>query len=399
MLVGIVGKTNVGKTTFFSAATLAEAEIGDRPFVTIEPNEAVGHARVKSLCTEFGVKCEPRFGWCNGRFRYVPLKLMDVAGLVPGAHKGRGLGNKFLDDLRRASVHILVVDASGGTDDEGKPSTPGTHDPIRDVNIVKEEFAHWLKGILKRNMSRIKRRASVARESPEAAIGEVLSGLGIGKEDVQQVCKRCELDASKIWSWGEEALLSFSALLRETTKPMMIAANKIDVHEAEDNVRSLKEELGDVVIPTSAEAELILRRAAAAGVVEYSPGDPDFEIIDESGLTKNQLKALRMIEESVLDRYGSTGVQEVVDKSVFDATGMKALFPVESETKLSDGYGRVLPDVFLLEKGADVRELAKTVHTDIGEDAVAGIDARTKKRIGLEQKPKHRDVIRILTRR
>ncbi|RLG48431.1 MAG: redox-regulated ATPase YchF, partial [Thermoproteota archaeon] len=150
MLIGIVGKTNVGKTTFFSAATLVEAEIGDRPFVTIKPNEGVGYVRVKSVCTEFGLHCQPRFGWCNGRHRYVPIKLLDVAGLVPGAHLGRGLGNKFLDDLRKASVHILIVDASGATDEEGRPTKPGSYDPLRDAILVKEEFAHWLKGIIQR---------------------------------------------------------------------------------------------------------------------------------------------------------------------------------------------------------------------------------------------------------
>ncbi|PNV77899.1 MAG: redox-regulated ATPase YchF, partial [Thermoproteota archaeon] len=105
MLLGIVGKTNVGKSTFFSAATMSEVEIGDRPFVTIKPNEGVGYVRVRSVCTELNVRCDPKYGWCNGINRFVPVKLMDVAGLVPGAHQGRGLGNQFLDDLRKSDAN------------------------------------------------------------------------------------------------------------------------------------------------------------------------------------------------------------------------------------------------------------------------------------------------------
>ncbi len=172
MLIGVVGKTNVGKTTFFSAATLVEAERGNRPFVTIEPNEGVGFVRVRSVCTELGVRCEPKYGWCNGRYRYVPVKLLDVAGLVVGAHAGRGLGNKFLDDLRRATVNILVVDASGGTDDEGNPVPPGTHDPVRDVEIVEEEFARWIAGIIRKNLDKVIRRVR-AGSKPDEALSEV----------------------------------------------------------------------------------------------------------------------------------------------------------------------------------------------------------------------------------
>lgn len=397
-IVGIVGKTNVGKTTFFSAATLIEAEIGDRPFVTIRPNEGVGHVRVKSVCTEFGVECEPRFGWCNRRYRYVPVKLMDVAGLVPGAHQGKGLGNKFLDDLRRASVHILIVDCSGGTDDEGNPSRPGTHDPLRDAVIVKEEFAHWIMGIVKKNMSSTKRRIQVAKEKAVDVLADMLSGLGIAGEKIVETANELGLSLGQIGSWEDDHLFSFSSHLREKAKPMVIAANKMDIPEAEDNLDRLREGSTEVVVPTSAEAELVLRRAAAAGLVRYQPGDRDFEIVDESRLSSAQVRALKMIEEAVIGKYGSTGVQEALDRSVFDVTGMRAIFPVENEMKLSDKDGRVLPDVFLLEPYSDLRTLAGLVHSEVAERAFAGLDARSKKRVSLSQKPKHRDVMRILMR-
>ncbi len=399
MLIGIVGKTNVGKTTFFSAATLVEAEIGDRPFVTIKPNEGVGYVRVKSVCSEFGIRCEPRFGWCNGRYRYVPVKLLDVAGLVPGAHLGRGLGNKFLDDLRKANVHILIVDASGATDEEGRPTKPGSYDPLRDAVLVKEEFAHWLKGIIQRNMAGIRRKIEITKEKPGEVLASVLSGLGITKEHVSIAAKELDLDLGRIASWSEDQLFSFSSLLREKTKPMLIAANKIDVPGSEENLDHLKANLNEPVIPTSAEAELILRRAASAGLIRYEPGDSGFEIIDESKLAESQIKALKLIQERVLDIYGSTGVQEALDKSFFDMARYKAIFPVENETKLSDKDGRILPDVFLLPEDAEVRDIAAAVHTEIAEKAIAGLDVRNRVRISLSYCPKHRDIIRILTRR
>ena len=399
MLVGIVGKTNVGKTTFFSSATLVEAEIGDRPFVTIKPNEGVGYVRVKSVCTEFGLRCQPRFGWCNGRYRYVPIKLLDVAGLVPGAHLGRGLGNKFLDDLRKSSVHILIVDASGATDEEGRPAKPGSYDPLRDAILVKEEFAHWLKGIIQRNMTTIRRRIELTKEKPEEVLGDVLSGLGMGEEQVYIAAKELDLDLSRIAGWSEEQLFSFASLLREKTKPMLVAANKIDVPGSEENLDRLKANLEDPVIPTSAEAELILRRAASAGLIRYEPGDSGFEIIDESKLRESQVRALKLIQERVLDVYGSTGVQEALDKSLFEIARYKAVFPVENETRLSDKDGRVLPDVLLVPQDADVRSIAADIHTEIAEKAVAGLDVRNRLKISLSYVPKHRDVVRIITRR
>src|SRR5688500_15055948 len=101
MKVGLVGKPNVGKSTLFAAATLAEAAIGNYPFTTIEPNVGVGHVRVPDPGAELGVASTPRTGKVVGATRLVPVELVDVAGLVPGAHQGRGLGHKVRSDLLR----------------------------------------------------------------------------------------------------------------------------------------------------------------------------------------------------------------------------------------------------------------------------------------------------------
>ena len=398
MLVGLVGKTNVGKTTFFSAATLVEAERGNRPFVTINPNEGVGHVRVKSVCTEFGVRCNPKYGWCNGRYRFVPVKLLDVAGLVPEAHKGKGLGNKFLDDLRRASVSIVVVDASGATDDEGNPLPPGSHDPIRDVEIVKEEFAMWIFSIIKRGYSKIRGKI-LSGSSTEEALAEVLSGLEIRRADVERVIQELGLKDKKFLNWSDEDLLSFSKEIRRRSKPFVIAANKADVEEAEENIRRMRELLEEPVVPVSSEAELILRKAAKAGLIRYEPGDPDFDVIDESKLTRSQLKVLEMVREKVLKKYGSTGVQKSIETAVFDVLGMKVVFPVENETKLSDKEGNILPDAILLERNGTVLDLAEKIHSEIAKKALFGIDVRTGRRISLETVLNHRDVVKIVASR
>ncbi len=390
----MVGKTNVGKTTFFSAATLVEAERENRPFVTINPNEGVGYVRVKSVCTEFGVKCDPKYGWCNGRYRYVPVKLLDVAGLVKGASKGRGLGNKFLDDLRRANVNVIVVDASGSTDEEGNPVPASSHDPIEDVMIVKEEFALWMASIIERSKSKIRGRI-VAGSSVDAALHEVLSGLDIDREIIKVVLRELSLEKSPL-DWSNEDLIEFSREILRRGKPFVVAANKVDVLEAEDNVRRMREVLEEPVIPVSAEAELILRKAAKAGLVRYEPGDPDFDVVDESRLTKAQLKALEAIRERVLKRYGSTGVQVTLEAAVYDVLGMKVVFPVENETKLSDKDGNILPDAILLPKDATVRDLAEKIHSEIAKKALYGIDVRGKRRISLDYVLRHRDVVKIV---
>ncbi len=398
MLLGIVGKTNVGKTTFFSAATLVDAERGNRPFVTINPNEGIGYVRVRSACSEFGLRCQPKSGWCNGRNRYVPVRLLDVAGLVRGAHAGRGLGNKFLDDLRRADVNLLVVDASGGTDSDGNPVRPGSHDPIEDVDLVKEEFAHWIAEILKRNMNKVLRRIQSGRKASEV-LAEVLSGLAVERQEVEAAASGSGVKLENLGSWGDRELLSFSSSLRRLAKPFVIVANKVDVPEAEENVARMREVEEEPVVPASAESEYILRKAAEKGYIRYEPGDGDFEILNEDGMSRDQIRALELVRERVLKRFGSTGVQEALEKAVFEVGGFLAVFPVEDENRLSDKDGRILPDVLLLPRGSTVLDLAAAVHTELADRAIGGVDVRKKIRISLDRPLNHRDIVKVVVRR
>jgi len=398
MLVGICGKTNVGKSTFFAAATLAPVEISNRPFTTINPNEGVAYVRVKSLCSSLGVRCSPRFGSCDGTYRFVPVSLLDVAGLVPGAHAGRGLGNKFLDDLRKANGNILVVDCSGATDPEGNPAKPGTYNPIEDVLMVEREFAHWVKGILDRNWRKIRSEALKSSSSVLKALLSVLSGLSISAQHIVSATAAAGLSLGDIMNWSNEKKLEFSFHLFKIAKPMVIAANKVDVQEAEKFLLELKRSLSDyVVVPVSSEAELILKKAAKAGLISYRPGDSDFKVTNPDKLSRQQLKVLDLIRDKILRKYGSTGVQNCLEELIFNVMKYIAVFPVEDENKLSDHKGNILPDVFIVPQMTTPKELAYMIHTELGRSFIYAVDAIKKMRIPSDKPLTHRSVIKIFS--
>lgn len=400
MEIGVVGKPNVGKSTFFSAATLSKAEIANYPFTTVEANKAVAFVRVPEPAVELGVTPNPRNSLTMGGYRFVPVEMIDVAGLVPKAHEGRGLGNKFLDDLRQAGALIHVVDACGATDEEGNPLKPGEHDPRKDVRFLEEEIELWFFGIFQRNWEKLSRRVQLAGESFEHLFQELFAGLGIREAHVQLALRETGLDPKKPSQWSQEELFSFTRTLRRLAKPIIVAANKADVGIAEENIARLKEEFSHTkVIPTSAMAELMLKNLAEAGVISYVPGESSFEILKPAELSPKQKKALEIIKKNVLERYGSTGVQQAINVAVLDVLRKIVVFPVEDENRYCDGEGNILPDAYLLDEGATPRDLAYKIHTEIGENFIAAIDARTKRRIASDAPLKHMDIIKIVTRK
>ncbi|MCR6623432.1 MAG: redox-regulated ATPase YchF [archaeon YNP-LCB-024-027] len=395
MLCGIVGKPNTGKSTFFAAATLVPVKIAPYPFTTIEPNIGIAYVRTKCVCKEFNVKDNPKNSLCINGNRFIPIQMMDVAGLVPDAWKGRGLGNRFLDELRKASVLIHVVDASGGTDEEGRIVPPGTHDPCRDVEFLEREIVMWIKQILTSDWQRIIKRRE---EGVEDILTERLSGLQISRRDVEKTLEKVDLNKKKLESWSDEDITKFCYEIRRENKPIIIAANKIDVPAAEDGFRKLKERYGDsnIIIPCSAEAELVLRRAAEKGFIRYLPGDEKFEIIDEGKMTSEQRKALKIIEEKVLVKWKGTGVQETINSAIFNVLKMIVVYPVEDANKLSDHHGNILPDALLIREGSTARELAYMIHQDLGDTFLYAIDVRTKHKIGENTPLKMNDIIKIV---
>ena len=397
--LGIVGKPNVGKSTFFAAATLQTVEIGNYPFTTIEANKAIGYVRKPCPHLELGKQCNPKKSLCIEGTRYIPVELIDVAGLVPEAHAGRGLGNKFLDDLRQAEALIHIVDASGSTDAEGNPVPKRSRDPCKDVDFLDKEIAYWIADIIGRGWTRIARRLEAEKVKIEVAIAERLSGLNINDKQVHAALSHLNLD-EKPSKWKEEDILALSFEIRRIAKPMVIAANKADITDEDYLNKFLQRcrEKGYDVIPISADYELALRRAAKTGFVDYKPGDEDFKILKENELSAAQLKALEKIRE-FMHKFGGTGVQKVIEHTVFNVLQMIAVYPVEDEHKWTDKDGNVLPDVYLFPLGSTALDLAYKVHTDLGENFIRAVDGRTKKILGHDYELKDGDVIKIIARK
>ncbi|MDD1753193.1 MAG: redox-regulated ATPase YchF [Methanotrichaceae archaeon] len=386
--VGLAGKPNSGKSTFFKAATLIEVDIANYPFTTIDANRGVSHARAKCPCGELGI--EGRCGKCHDGVRFVPIELIDVAGLVPDAHLGKGLGNEFLDSLRVAEAAIHVLDASGSTDAEGNPIGIGNYDPIKDVKFVEYEIGMWLYGILERNWDKLIRGYKAVGGKPEQIIHEQLGGAGVTDIHIRRALTEMKTDPG---TWDDEELKRFAGLLRAYSKPMVIAANKIDV-ASKNTIERLLALKDEIVIPVSGAAEIALRMAAKAGLISYKPGDPGFMTIGT--LNKAQKTGLDQIRD-IMKQYGGTGVQQCINRAVFDLLDYIVLYPVEDENKFTDKDGVILPDAYLMKRGSTARDLAYRVHSDIGESFLFAIDARTKLRLGEKYELKDGDVIKIVS--
>ncbi|NLX49312.1 MAG: redox-regulated ATPase YchF [Methanospirillum sp.] len=388
--LALAGKPNCGKSTFFRAATLADAEIANYPFTTIDANHGVAYVRAPCPCRDLPLPGgAPGCGHCTDGNRFIPIGLIDVAGLVPDAHLGRGLGNQFLDHLRQADAIIHVVDGAGATDAEGNPVEIGAHDPEEDIAFLPGEMTMWVYGILEKHWAKLMRQAQQRGFSLHAAIAEILAGLSISPEDVGDAVRETGIDLAQA---DAPALVAFCGALLKAAKPMAAVANRADL--APDDLLARLRERG--VPPATAAGELALRNAAKAGLVRYLPGDPSFAIPDRAALSKPQAAGLDALA-GVMARLGGTGVQEALNRAVFGLLGRIVVYPVEDETHFTDGRGRILPDAFLMRTGATPRDLAFAVHTEIGEGFLHAIDARTRMRIRDNQPLKDGDIIRIVS--
>lgn len=395
-LLGVIGKPNTGKSTLFSAATLAPAEIASYPFTTIKPNRGVGYVRTPCVHEEFQVQDNPANSLCVNGTRLIPVELIDIAGIVPGAWEGRGLGNQFLDEIRRADALIHVVDASGGTDCEGRICKIGEHDPVEDVQFLEREITMWMATILKKDWPKLARTAEAESKDLYNMLEERLSGLSIKRSHISEATKKTGLNADKPTTWSDEDFLRFVDAVRRIAKPMLIVANKIDLPTAEANLERLKK-LGYIVIPCCAEAELALRRATEKKLIDYTPGDCNFKITQPEKLSSSQNKALETIREKILLQNGSTGIQDAINTAYFKLLSMITVYPVEDVEHLANHKGQVLPDVYLVPYGTTAHQFAYLIHTELGESFIYAVDARGKKRIGEDAVLKDRDVISIVS--
>jgi len=395
-IVGLVGKANVGKSTFFGAATLKPVEIAGFPFTTIKADMGVAYVRTPCVCQEMGVTDNPQNSACVDGVRLIPVDLIDTPGLIPGAHMGKGLGNQFLDEVRRADALIVVADASGMTDINGQVCDPLAHDPIEDVQMFENEFDLWLTALIRKDWDRISRTAQSVKEHIAKHMEVKLTGLGINRYQITQAVNEAGLNGFNSANWTDEEFNKFIVQLRKTSKPLIVAANKADREGADKNVERIRE-AGYLVVPTCAEAELALRRAAEAGLVDYTPGDKDFKINNPDKLNKSQLAALERIREKVFQKYGGTGLQEVLNTAFYSLLDMITVYPVEDAEKLTNHQGHVLPDCFLVPKGTTAKQFAGVIHTELAESFIHAIDARSKRRLGDTYILENNDIIQIVS--
>ncbi|WEL22336.1 redox-regulated ATPase YchF [Halorhabdus sp. BNX81] len=387
--LALAGKPNAGKSTFYTAATMADVDVANYPFTTIDANRGVSHARTQCPCLDLDERCGN--DRCHDGKRYVPVELLDVAGLVPGAHEGRGLGNQFLDELTDADAILHVVDASGATDEEGEPVEIGEHDPVEDLDFIEEEMDLWLASIIERNWETVERRSRSPDFDIDEALSEFLTGVGATELDVARTLRELEYPEDPL-AWTDEHRESLASEIRARTKPIIVIANKADVAPPE-NIQALKER-NEATIPVTADGELALRRAVEADIVEYDPGDPDFEITGD--ISDDQEAGLERVRE-VLEAHGGTGVQKALDTAVYEVLDQLTAYPVQDETHWTDGQGNVLPDAHLLSDGSTPRDLAYAVHSDIGEGYLHAVDAREKRRISDDTELEEGDVIKIVS--
>ena len=400
MLIGIVGKPSSGKSTFLNAACLTQAKTANYPFTTIDPNLGKSFVKTKCVCAEFSIKDNPKNSICTEGARFIPIKLLDVAGLVPGAHTGRGMGNKFLADLSRADVLIHVVDISGSLDEEGQDIEEGARNPLEDIKFLEKEINFWFRDILiRKDWPKFVRKIEQEKLGFADMLFERMTGISVKRDQIiAAMYKSKNLNFKQLTSWSDEMILDFASTLREISKPIIIAANKVDKASSTQLFHELEQSLDTTIIPCSALAEFWLRHLHEKKIIQYSPGDAKFIIHESNKLTAKENHSLKDIQEKILNTYQSTGIQEILNFAVFSVLQQIVVYPVYDMANFSDKDGNVFPDAHLVKKGTHLKDFVNVkIHSDLAKNFIYGLDARTKMRLGENYELKNNDIVKIVS--
>ncbi|MFB5619842.1 MAG: redox-regulated ATPase YchF [Nitrosopumilus sp.] len=395
--IGLIGKTNTGKTTFFNSATLSSEEISSYPFTTKSPVSGVAHAITLCVHPEFKIQDNPNNSKCLDGWRYIPIELIDLPGLIKDAWKGKGLGNQFLSIAAQSDALLHVVDASGGIDSTGKITEVGTGDPISDFADIEEELIMWYHKILEGNRDKISKLIKTGTDVLDA-ITDLYRGIGVTKTHVKDTFHATNLEEKDFNDFDMVDSKKFASYLRKISKPTLIVANKVDVVGADKNFARLRERYNDsIVIPVSGDSEFVLRRAEQKGLIKYSPGSETFEILKPDELNEKQINALNFIKKGIMGEYMRTGVQFALNVAVFKLLKMNSIYPVADEKNMADKKGRILPDLILLKDGATINDLANEIHSDLTKGLLYGKDLRYNLRLPVDYQLRDRDVVSLVS--
>ncbi|KAJ3116623.1 hypothetical protein HDU96_009178 [Phlyctochytrium bullatum] len=337
-------------------------------------------------------------GRCENGTRHVPIKMLDVAGLVPGASKGevclclrvgqamgrgtvsfltfhasKGLGNQFLDDLRTADMLIHIVDVSGTTDAAGKV-TQG-YDPINDIDWLRSEIHSWIYGNLMKRWGSIVRKHVAVKVNIAETLQTQLSGYGANLAVVQRTVDRSGIK-EPLEKWDDGTVSTFVDAFLDERFPTVIALNKIDLPDADNNIdRICRKYDSSKIVLTSAASENFLRKLQKQGFVKYYEGTDRFDLKEDQApddpnplkpLPPGILPKLEKLQDLVLFRYGTTGIQATL-KLCVSTLGLIPTYPVRNINNFGDGPGGkagVFRDCMLVRKGSKVRDVMEWVLGD-----------------------------------